>query len=127
MNPELATSTTTQLQPSYAIPTFLIILAGASYWVYAWLCPFVGLLGLSLAYQAATLRLVFTANALDIYRGASQIRHFPYQEWQNWRIFWAPVPTLLYFRETKSIHFLPILFDPKALETNLKQYCPQKS
>jgi hypothetical protein len=75
-------------------------------------------------FQAATLRLRFTDTALDIYRSETRIRCFPYQEWQNWRVFWPPVPILFYFKEVKSIHFLPILFDPKMLRTCLEQRCP---
>jgi hypothetical protein len=75
-------------------------------------------------FQTATLRLQFTATALDIYRREGLIRRFPYQEWQNWRIFWGNAPILFYFKEVKSIHFLPILFDPKQLKTCLEQRCP---
>ncbi len=65
--------------------------------------------------------------ALDIYRSEQLIRQFPYADWQNWRIFWHRVPILFYFKEVKSIHFLPILFDPKMLETCLERHCPLKS
>lgn len=77
-------------------------------------------------FQTATIRLQFTENALDVYRSGTLIRRFPYQEWLNWRIFWSPVPILFYFREVKSIHFLPVLFDPKMLQTCLEQRCPRK-
>ncbi|HBB34665.1 MAG TPA: DUF3119 domain-containing protein, partial [Cyanobacteria bacterium UBA9273] len=43
----------------------------------------------------------------------------------NWRIFWPQLPILFYFKEIKSIHFLPILFDPKQLNTCLEQRCPR--
>jgi hypothetical protein len=91
--------------------------------------PLVGsvftLFGLFLMFQALTLRLQFTATDLDIYRGEKLIRRFPYQEWQNWRIFWNGVPILFYFKEIKSIHFLPILFDPNTLKSCLEQRCPR--
>ncbi|MEL6164336.1 MAG: DUF3119 family protein, partial [Cyanobacteria bacterium J06628_3] len=50
---------------------------------------------------------------------------FPYSEWQNWRIFWNVIPLLFYFKEIKSIHFLPILFDPKTLKACLEERCPR--
>jgi len=98
-----------------AIPVFL---------VQAWVGGAIAIFGLFLMFQAATLRLQFTETALDIYRGKTLIRRFPYQEWQNWQIFWSPVPILFYFKEVKSIHFLPIIFDPKMLKTCLEQRCP---
>ena len=76
-------------------------------------------------YQAVTLRLQFTATDLDLVRGDDLLRRFPYSEWQNWRIFWNAIPILFYFKETKSIHFLPILFDPKTLKTCLEERCPR--
>lgn len=83
--------------------------------------------GLFLLYQASTLRLVFTESDLDIYRGDARIRQFPYQDWQIWDIFWSPVPILFYFREVKSIHFLPILFNPEELRSQLERHLPDKA
>lgn len=127
MTPSFApTSTSTvELKPSYNIPIVLVIAAIPLLLVQ----PLVGfaftLFGLFLMFQALTLRLQFTATDLDIYRGEKLIRRFPYQEWQNWRIFWNGVPILFYFKEIKSIHFLPILFDPNTLKTCLEQRCPR--
>lgn len=124
---------TVELAPSYTLPIVLVLAAIPV----VFLSPLLGgglaiaiaslqaLFGLFLMFQAATLRLHFTAIALDIYRGSTLIRHFPYQEWQNWQIFWSAVPVLFYFKEVKSIHFLPILFDPKTLKTCLEQRCPK--
>ncbi|NJN88640.1 MAG: DUF3119 family protein, partial [Leptolyngbyaceae cyanobacterium SL_7_1] len=67
----------------------------------------------------------FTEAALDIYRGETLIRRFPYQDWQHWEIFWHPLPILFYFKEVKSIHFLPILFDPNQLRVVLEQRITQ--
>lgn len=78
-----------------------------------------------LLFQAATLRLYFTETALDIYRSQQLIRCFPYRDWQNWHIYWSAVPILFYFKEVKSIHFLPILFDPKTLQACLNDRCPR--
>lgn len=124
--PKIPTATETiELSPSYAIPIGLVILALPLLWVQPWLGGAVALFGLFLLFQTATLRLRFTEQALDVYRGADQIRHFPYREWQNWRIFWPQLPILFYFREVNSIHFLPILFDPTLLEACLEQRCPR--
>lgn len=118
------TSTEIELEPSYALPIVLVLLAVPLFLLQPWLSGAIALFGVFLLFQAATLRLRFTETALDIFRGETLIRRFPYQEWQNWRIFWLPVPILFYFKEVKSIHFLPILFDPKQLQTCLQQRCP---
>ncbi len=119
-------TSTVELKPSYNIPVVLIVgsiillligqpVAGGV----------IGLLGLFLMYQAVTLRLQFTATDLDLVKGDRLLRRFPYSEWQNWRIFWNVVPILFYFKEIKSIHFLPILFEPKALQACLEERCPR--
>ena len=38
----------------------------------------------------------------------------------SWRLFAPWLPGLFYFRETQSIHFLPILFSPKVLREQLE-------
>jgi hypothetical protein len=116
---------TVELSPSYTLPVVLIFAAVPVLLIQIWLGLAIALFGLFLLFQAATIRLQFTATALDIYRSETMIRRFPYQEWQNWRIFWTPVPILFYFKEVKSIHFLPILFDPKTLKSCLEQRCPR--
>lgn len=121
-----STSTqTVELAPSYTIPLVLIVAAVPILLVQKWLGLAISLFGFFLLFQAATIRLQFTETALDIYRSQQLLRRFPYQEWQNWRIFFDPVPILFYFKEVKSIHFLPILFDPKMLKTCLEQRCPR--
>lgn len=119
------TTSTIQLAPSYKLPIVLVITAIPLLLLSAWVGGAIALFGLFLMFQAATLRLQFTETALDIYRGENLIRRFPYQEWQNWQIFWSQVPILFYFKEVKSIHFLPILFDPKTLQACLEQRCPR--
>lgn len=114
-------STTTVLAPSYALPVVLVIGAIPLALLQPWVGGAIALFGLFLMFQAATLRLQFTETALDIYRGETLIRRFPYQDWLNWQIFWSPVPILFYFKEVNSIHFLPILFDPKMLKNCLEQ------
>jgi hypothetical protein len=113
-----------QLAPSYAIPVVLVAIAIPLVWIQIWVSLALAAFGLFLLFQAITLRLIFTPTSLDIYRGETLIRCFPYQEWQNWQIFWSGLPILFYFKEFKSIHFLPILFDAKQLRSCLEQYCP---
>lgn len=115
-----------ELQPSYTIPIVLVIVAVPLLLVQAWLSLIISLFGFFLMFQTSTIRLKFTETSLDIYRYETLIRRFPYQEWQNWQIFWPTMPILFYFREVKSIHFLPILFDPKMLQNCLEQRCPKK-
>ncbi|MEM9543169.1 MAG: DUF3119 family protein [Cyanobacteria bacterium P01_E01_bin.42] len=118
-----STSTTdsgiTELAPSYTLPLSIALGSLPLILVSPWLGGAIALFGVFLLIQAATLRLRFSNTALDVYRGEKQIRHFPYQDWQNWRIYWQPIPILFYFKEVKSIHFLPVLFDPQALKTCL--------
>jgi hypothetical protein len=116
---------TVELSPSYTLPLVLIVAALPLLLLQIWVSLAIALFGFFLLFQTATIRLQFTETALDIYRSQTLIRSFPYQDWQNWRIFWPTVPILFYFKEVKSIHFLPILFDPKMLRTCLEQRCPR--
>jgi len=119
------TISTVELKPSYNIPVFLVVGAIPILLIQPWVGGILAVLGLFLMLQAVTLRFQFTATAFYLYRGEKLIRRFPYQEWQNWRIFWNPVPILFYFKEVNSIHFLPILFDPKTLKSCLEERCPR--
>lgn len=114
-----------ELAPSYTIPIVLLLAAIPLFFLQAWVSLAIALFGLFLLIQTVTLRLRFTDTDLDIYRSETLIRRFPYQEWQNWRIFWPSFPVLFYFKEVKSIHFLPILFDPALLKTCLEARCPR--
>lgn len=116
---------TIELAPSYTIPIVLGLAAVPLLFVQIWVSLAIALFSLFLLIQTVMLRLRFTEAALDIYRGETLIRQFPYQAWQNWEIFWSPVPILFYFKEVKSIHFLPIIFDPKTLRTCLEQRFPK--
>ena len=115
-----------ELTPSYRIPIFLVIFSLPLLVFNIWVAIMTSIFGLFLIFQTIAIRLKFTKTALDIYSSGKQIRSFPYQEWSNWRIFWHPVPILFYFREIKSIHFLPIIFDPNTLKSCLEKYCPQQ-
>jgi hypothetical protein len=122
----LSTTETITLKPSYNIPIILIVAAiGLTIGVNWGVGLPIGVFGLFLLLQCVLLKLQFTATALDVYRRETLIRSFPYAEWSNWEIFWAPVPILFYFREVKSIHFLPIIFDPTMLRLCLEQRCPR--
>lgn len=114
------------LAPSYQLPLWLAIAALPVCYLQLWTGLAMLLFAVFLTIQAATLRLQFTDTALEIYRSAKLIRNFPYADWQTWQIFWQPLPALLFFREVKSIHFLPILFDPPALRAALEQHVPLK-
>lgn len=120
----VSSTQTVELAPSYTLPIALVLLAIPLLLVKVWVSLAISLFGVFLLFQAATLRLRFTPTDLDIYRGETLIRRFPYAEWQNWQIFWAPIPVLFYFKEVKSIHFLPILFNPRALRDCLEARCP---
>lgn len=118
---------TIELAANYNIPLVLVLASLPLVLFQIWFGVAIALFGLFLMFQAVTIKLKFTPTALDIYRSNELIRTFPYVEWENWRIFWQPVPILLYFKEVKSIHFLPIIFDPQVLIECLEKYCPQKS
>ena len=113
-----------ELTPSYKIPLVLIIAALPLAFVQKWVSLAIAILGVFLLIQTLTIRLRFTETALEVYRSEKLLRNFPYQDWLNWEIFWSPIPILFYFREIKSIHFLPIIFDPKMLRTCLENNCP---
>ena len=117
--------TTIELAPSYKIPLVLAIAAIPLLWVQIWVGLAIALFGLFLMVQTATIRLRFTESDLDVYRSDKLLRRFPYQDWSNWQIFWEPFPILFYFREVKSIHFLPILFDARTLKSCLESRVPR--
>jgi hypothetical protein len=115
-----------ELKPSYILPIVLILGSLALITVQAILAGLVSIFGLFLMLQTAIIRLKFTSDTLEVYRSQKLIRSFPYRDWLNWKIFWKPLPILFYFKEVKSIHFLPMLFDAKMLQTCLEERCPIK-
>lgn len=115
------------LAPSYRLPLGLGAIALGLAWLNLWWGLGIGLFAVFLAIQAATLRVHFTAEALDLYRGEQRLRHFPYADWLHWEIFWQPCPILFYFKEVNSIHFLPILFDPSQLRDCATANCSHLS
>ena len=85
-----------------------------------WPTVVVVLFGVFLLIQTASLRLEFEERALIVWQNGRELRRFPYDQWLTWRLFAPWLPGLLYFRETQSIHFLPILFSPKQLREQLE-------
>ena len=128
-NVETTTPTNNQevveLAPNYRIPIVLILIAILLAFLNKVIAVVVLLFGIFLMFQTKNIRLQFTSTALDVYSSSKKIRSFPYSDWSNWQIFWQPVPILFYFREVKSIHFLPIIFDAKTLVNCLEKYCPK--
>ena len=120
----LNSSSRTDLAPSFVIPLVLIGISIPLLWVSRWLSLAIAVFGVFLFVQTILIKLSFTETSLEVYRANTLIRSFPYADWQNWRIFWEPVPILFYFKEVKSIHFLPIIFDPRTLKTCLEHHCP---
>lgn len=116
------------LEPRYWVPLGVIALAlalwllrpllGIPWWSVAPLALF----GLFLAVQTRQLRLQFCDDELLVRRNATVIRRFPYCAWLGWRLFWPTLPVLLYFREERSIHLLPVLFDAVSLRERLEQH-----
>ncbi|WP_216915982.1 MULTISPECIES: DUF3119 family protein [unclassified Synechococcus] len=121
------------LSPRAWVPLGLLALAGAvlglrPLWSAAlWPALAMGLMGLFLLLQTALLRLRFAADALLVSRGDTVIRRFPYDAWIGWRVWWPALPVLFYFREQKSIHLLPMLFDATALREELERRLPPPS
>jgi hypothetical protein len=114
------------LAPRAWVPIGVLLLAPASLllllprWSGApWLAGGVGVFGLFLLLQTALLRLQFGDDALLVWRQNTLLRRFPYEAWLGWTLFWWPMPVLFYFREQRSIHLLPVLFDATALRQQL--------
>ena len=85
-----------------------------------WPTVVVVLFGVFLLIQTASLRLEFEERALIVWQNSRELKRFAYDQWLTWRLFAPWLPGLFYFRETQSIHFLPILFSPKQLREQLE-------
>jgi len=107
------------LAPRPWVPLGVVLLGVASLALNLWAALVVGLFGLFLLLQSQLLRLQFSAEALLVWRGASLLRSFPYSDWLGWKLFWHHLPVLFYFREQRSIHLLPVLFDATTLREQL--------
>lgn len=115
--------TTTTIRPDYRLSLSVLFIGLCVASVQVWGGLVIALLGLFLVVQTTVIRLTFTETELQVCRGATILRQFPYAEWQTWTVFWLPIPILFYFREVKSIHFLPMLFSPTELRSQLNRYC----
>ena len=85
-----------------------------------WPTIIVSSFGLFLLFQSFTLRLEITEKDLIVLQLGKELRRFPFKNWLAWKLLLPKLPGLFYFREEASPHLLPILFDPKVLETQLK-------
>jgi hypothetical protein len=118
------------LSPHYGVSLAVVVLGMACLalqplWSAAPLLALtVGGFGLFLLLQTTLLRLEFSADALLVRRRDTLLRTFPYGDWTSWRLFWPGLPALFYFREKRSIHLLPVLFDPATLQSQLRQRLP---
>ena len=120
--PELDPSKSVVLKPAHRLP-LLITGLGLIWLTFAGaLWPPIALIsfGLFLLIQSFILRLEFTPNDLVVWQLGRELRRFPFKSWLAWRLFLPQLPGILYFREEASPHLLPILFDPAALESQLK-------
>ena len=110
------------LKPDVRLPLLVVVigLALLSLPLSPWPTLVVTLFGLFLLIQSASLRLEFKESDLIVWQNGRELRRFPYDQWLSWRLFAPGLPGLFYFRETQSIHFLPILFSPKELREQLK-------
>ena len=110
------------LAPRVWLPIAVVALGIASLLLNAWVALVISLFGLFLLIQSQLLRLQFSGDALLVWRGETVLRRFPYSEWISWSLFWGPLPVLFYFREQRSIHFLPVLFDATSLREQLNRH-----
>ncbi len=116
----------TTLTPNFTLPLVVLTLGLLSLFILP-LVPAILLVlfGLFLIYQTVTLRIVFLEKTFAVQRSGKTLVDFPYVDWFTWKILWPTVPILLYFKEVKSIHFIPMLFSPKELRQNLERFVPQ--
>ena len=112
----------TILAPRPWLPLAVVALGIACLLLNVWAALVVSLLGVFLLLQSQLLRLQFSDEALLVWSGNTVLRRFPYSEWLGWTLFWGPVPVLFYFREQRSIHLLPVLFDATALREQLNSH-----
>ena len=110
------------LKPDARLPLLVVALGAAllPLPLHPWPTLVVVVFGVFLLIQTASLRLEFEERALIVWQNGRELRRFPYDQWLTWRLFAPWLPGLLYFRETQSIHFLPILFSPKQLREQLE-------
>ena len=110
------------IPPSFQLPLIITILGLLLLFIplSPWPTVIVSGFGLFLLLQSFTLRLKITEKDFIVLQFGKELRRFPFKSWIAWKIFLPQLPGLLYFREEASPHLLPLLFDPKILETQLK-------
>ena len=119
---QLDPSKSVVLKPSFRLP-LIIILLGLTLLpisIKPWPSIVISSFGPFLLIQSPILRLEFTPNDLVVLQLGRELRRFPFKNWLSWRLLLPQLPGILYFREEASPHLLPILFNPKELETQLK-------
>ena len=118
----MTTPASVTLSPDARLPLLVVVLGVAllPLPLTPWPTAVVVLFGVFLLIQTASLRLEFEEQALIVWQNGRELRRFPYDQWLTWRLFAPWLPGLFYFRETQSIHFLPILFSPKQLREQLE-------
>ena len=110
------------LSPSYRLP-ILIICVGLLFLItpfHPWPTITISSFGFFLLLQSFTLKLKFTNADLIVMQLGNELRRFPFKNWIAWRIILPQLPGFLYFREEASPHLLPILFEKKSLEEQLR-------
>ena len=110
------------LSPSYRLP-IIIIFIGLLFLLTPlrpWPTILISSFGFFLLLQSFTLRLKFTNDDLIVMQMGKELRRFPFINWISWRILLPKLPGFLYFREEASPHLLPILFNRKSLEEQLR-------
>ena len=110
------------IPPSFQLPLIITILGLFLLFIplSPWPTVIVTGFGLFLLLQSFTLRLKITEKDFIVLQFGKELRRFPFKSWIAWKIFLPQLPGLLYFREEASPHLLPLLFDPKTLESQLK-------
>ncbi len=120
--PNSTANSNVTLRPDPRLPLLVVALGAAllPLPLHPWPTLVLALFGLFLLIQTASLRLEFEQRALIVWQNGRELRRFPYDQWLAWRLFAPWLPGLFYFRETQSIHFLPILFSPGELREQLE-------
>ena len=121
-DPSSRSQRTVSIHPSPRLPLLILVLGPALLplpW-HPWPTLANSLIALALLIQSYSLRLEFDEQALIVWRGDQELRRFPYDDWISWRLFWNGFPTVLYFRERKSPHLIPVLFNAEELREQLR-------
>ena len=120
-NPDSSESVT--LKPFFRLPLLITVLGLTLILIPInhWISIVISIFGIFLLIQACILRLEFTPNDLIVWQLNRELRRFPFKNWLAWRLLLPSLPGIFYFREEASPHLLPILFDPKALEDQLRE------